>query len=171
MPLSSKPYNMATTNGASLIDTSIFTTLQSKIDDESAIRDELKQIVEALSKQGRVTQSVLSRIHNVPIQSLDQEVLQPAVRAIEEQKNSVVALNAAASKYPFYKYNGMWQRDIQNLISSIQLLHWLREGRLVTIEEVGSYLQGKLALAVRAHDLTISSTDQREKRGYLSPDY
>lgn len=137
---------MATTNGTSLIDTSIFTTLQSKIDAETAIRDELKQIVEALSKQGRVTQSILSRIHNVPPQLLTQEVLQPATRAIEEQKNSVITLNNAASKYPFYKYNGMWQRDIQNLISSIQLLHWLSEGRLVSIEEVGAYLQGLFGL-------------------------
>ena len=134
---------MANSSSASLIDPSIFSTLQSKIDEETAIRDELKQIVETLQKQGRVTQSHLSRIHNTPTASLASDVLTPAIAAINEQKNTVIGLNAAASKYPFYKYNNVWQRDIQNLVGSLQLSQWLSEGRLVSIEEVGTFLQGR----------------------------
>ncbi|KAK5096188.1 Translin-1 [Lithohypha guttulata] len=140
-----------TTNGApyaglSLIDTSIFTTLQSKIDEESTVRDELKEIVDKLSKQGRTTQSILSRIHNVPSQSVGTEVLDPCMKALEEQRNSVSSLAEAASKFPFYKYNFVWQREIQNVVSSFQLWHWLSSGKLKSIEEVGEYFRGEFAI-------------------------
>ena len=128
--------------GQSLIDTSIFSNLQTKIDEETAIREELKAIVETLSKQARLTQSIISRIHNVPSQSLNAEVLEPCMAALEEQRKTISTLKEAASKYPFYKYNGMWQRDIQNLISNLQLWQWLQSGKLVSLEEVGQYFQG-----------------------------
>lgn len=128
----------------SQIDTAIFTTLQSKIDEESEVRDSLKTIVEALSKQGRLTQSVLARIHNCPTSDLQQYVLAPAAQAVQEQVVTIKRLSEVASQYPFYKWNGMWLRDVQNLISSLQLYVWLSEGRLVTIEEVGTQFGGEL---------------------------
>ena len=78
-------------------------------------------------------------------------------------------LGEVASKYPYYKYNGLWTRDVQNAVrepdhwlsklnaKSIQifaivLCGWLggfpsdgaeaRIGRLLTIEEVGEILEG-----------------------------
>ncbi|KAK5099689.1 Translin-1 [Exophiala xenobiotica] len=135
---------MATTNGpsstgASLIDTEIFTSLQAKIDEESEIRDQLKALVENLSKQGRLTQSILSRIHNVPSSAIAAEVLDPSKQAIQQQVQTVQTLATEASKYPFYKWNQLWQRDIQHLISSVQLHRWLETGQLMTVEEVGSF--------------------------------
>lgn len=129
--------------GLSLIDTSIFTTLQAKIDEESTVRDELKNIVDTLSKQGRLTQSILARIHNVPSGLLVAEVLTPAAQALAEQKLTVSTLQEAASKYPFYKYNNIWQRDIQNLISSLQIQFWLQNGSLISVEDVGGFFNGE----------------------------
>lgn len=136
---------MVSMSRASQIDTAIFTTLQSKIDEESEVRESLKTIVEALSKQGRLTQSILARIHNCPTPELQQHVLTPAAQAVQEQVTTVKRLSEVASQYPFYKWNGMWLRDVQNLISSLQLYAWLSEGRLVTIEEVGTQFGGELA--------------------------
>lgn len=134
-----------TMNGtsSSLIDTSIFTTLQSKIDEETTIRDELKEIVDTLSKQGRLTSSILSRIHNVPSSSLPTEVLDPCANALEQQRQTISKLAEAGSKYPFYKYNNVWQREVQNVINSYQLWHWLKSGQLKSIEETGEHFQGE----------------------------
>lgn len=137
-----------TTNGTStsLIDTSIFTTLQSKIDEESTIRDELKEIVDTLSKQGRLTSSILSRVHNVASSSLPTEVLDPCEQALEQQRQTISKLAQAGSKYPFYKYTNVWQREVQNVIQSYQLWHWLKNGQLKSIEETGEYFQGESIL-------------------------
>jgi predicted translin family RNA/ssDNA-binding protein len=126
------------------IDPTIFTSLQTKIDEEGTIRDELRNIVDNLSKQSRLTQSILSRIHNTPTASLQVAVLEPAVASINEQATTVKSLSEVASKYPFYKWNSIWQREIQTLISSIQICEWLNEGKLVTLEEVGQRLNGIL---------------------------
>ncbi len=53
------------------------------------------------------------------------------------------SLAEAASKYPFYKWNNIWQRDIQTVVSSLQLYEWLKSGNLITIEEVGQRLHGQ----------------------------
>ncbi|KAK5958207.1 Translin-1 [Knufia fluminis] len=131
--------NGPTPTGASLIDTGIFTSLQAKIDEESEIRDQLKTLVDNLSKQGRLTQSVLSRIHNVPSSALSTEVLDPSKQAIQQQVQTVQALAAEGSKYPFYKWNQLWQRDVQHLISNVQLHRWLETGQLVSVEEIGTF--------------------------------
>ncbi|KAF7845774.1 hypothetical protein BT93_L0690 [Corymbia citriodora subsp. variegata] len=132
------------------IDTTIFTSLQDKIDEETKTREELKDIVEILTKQGRLTQSLLARIHNCPTAQLQAQVLQPTAQSIQEQVITVTRLGQTASKYPFYKWNGIWQRDVQNLISSLQLYVWLSEGKLVTIEEVG--VQFGVAVNVKETD-------------------
>lgn len=124
------------------IDPSIFVDLQKKIDEDSEIREQLKSIVDTLSKLGRITQSILSRIHNVPTSQLAEVVLKPAAESLAAQEQTVRNLAEAASKYPYYKWNGVWQRDVQNLLSSIQLVNWLGQGRLITVEEIGNELQG-----------------------------
>lgn len=125
------------------VDPAIFTSLQSKIDQESAVRDELKAHVENLQKQGRLTQSILSRIHNTSTDDLNETVLKPAADALSEQAATVKSLGESASKYPFYKWNSIWQRDIQAVICSIQVSDWLKSGNLVTLEEVGQRLHGE----------------------------
>lgn len=43
-------------------------------------------------------------------------VLEDATREILAQKQEVQALKAVADKHPFYKYNGVWTRELQNLV-------------------------------------------------------
>ena len=83
------------------------------------------------------------------------------------QVETIAQLAAIASKYPYYKYNNLWTRDVQNTVGAIYsmvteeladhcqcfavlLCAWLgglpKEGgqggvgRLLTIEEVGEVL-------------------------------
>jgi hypothetical protein len=91
---------------------------------------------EAELPAGRTTQSILSLIHHTLIPqgqifaeqsprrrltkiAVEEVVLKPSAAAIEQQASTVQQLAEVASKHPFYKYNGMWQRDIQNLVRSL----------------------------------------------------
>ncbi|KAJ9214391.1 hypothetical protein DTO166G4_4015 [Paecilomyces variotii] len=131
-----------------MIDPSIFESLQEKIDAETAVRDELQDIVQTLARRGRSTQAILSRAHSTPSDQL-KPVLDDATKEILAQKEEVTKLKAIASQHPFYKYNGVWSRELQNLVYSIELCAWLgglseykssTSASFMTIEEVGKFL-------------------------------
>jgi hypothetical protein len=44
-------------------------------------------------------------------------VLEDATKEILAQKEEVFRLKGVADKHPFYKYNGLWSRELQNLVS------------------------------------------------------
>ncbi|KAL9116575.1 MAG: hypothetical protein Q9187_006899 [Circinaria calcarea] len=143
----------------------IFEHLQTKIDEDTQIREELRNILTALEKQGRTAQSVLSRAHSTPSAQL-QSVLSEAEKSILEQIETISKLAEVASKYPYYKYNSIWTRDVQNSCFAVLLCCWLgglpskdgqgQPGRLLTIEEVGDILQVPVNLKDRdAFHLTI----------------
>ncbi|KIX96132.1 uncharacterized protein Z520_07910 [Fonsecaea multimorphosa CBS 102226] len=157
------------------VDPAIFSSLQAKIDEETGIRDELKNIVETLSKQGRVTQSILSRIHNTPTADLEESVLAPCSESLKQQAATVKELAQAASKYPFYKWNSMWQREVQNVVSNIQMCEWLKSGNLVTLEEVGQRLEvpvdvkGEDTFHITIEDYLLALTNMIEELARLAP--
>ncbi|OJJ00267.1 hypothetical protein ASPVEDRAFT_557997 [Aspergillus versicolor CBS 583.65] len=132
-----------------MIDRAIFESLQAKIDEEAAVRDELRDIVQNLSRKGRSTQATLSRAHSTPAAQL-QPVLEDVTKEILAQKEEVLRLKSVADKHPFYKYNGVWSRDLQNLVASIELCAWLggfpeykssETASFLTMEEVGKFLE------------------------------
>ncbi|KAL2860572.1 Translin [Aspergillus pseudodeflectus] len=131
-----------------MIDRAIFESLQTKIDEEAAVRDELHEIVQTLARKGRSTQATLSRAHSTPAEQL-KPVLEDATKEILAQKEEVFRLKGVADKHPFYKYNGLWSRELQNLVSSIELCAWLgglqeykttSSAAFLTMEEVGKFL-------------------------------
>ncbi|KAJ5887896.1 hypothetical protein N7495_007937 [Penicillium taxi] len=132
-----------------MIDQVIFEDLQTKIDEESAVRDSLHEIVQSLSRKGRSTQATLSRAHSTPSDQL-KSLLEDATVEILAQKQEVARLKAVADKHPFYKYNGLWTRELQNLVASIELCAWLgglqehkgpSSTSFMTIEDVGKFLE------------------------------
>lgn len=57
---------MAASNTTGMVDPKIFEHLQSKIDEDAQVRDEIRAILQTLERQGRVTASILSRAHSTP---------------------------------------------------------------------------------------------------------
>lgn len=43
-------------------------------------------------------------------------VLDDVTKEILAQKEEVTRLKAVADQHPFYKYNGLWSRELQNLV-------------------------------------------------------
>ncbi|KAL8665193.1 MAG: hypothetical protein Q9202_002415 [Teloschistes flavicans] len=161
-----------------MIDPAIFEQLQANIDSDAQVREELRNILQRLERQGiifslprfaegdfssiagRTTQSLLSRAHSVPAAELH-EALTAAWPSISEQGAIIKELESVASKHPYYKYNQIWTRDMQETvillmqlwniaqipqIMAVVFFVWLvgagekPQGSLPTIEEVGSLL-------------------------------
>ncbi|KAL8901740.1 MAG: hypothetical protein Q9207_005051 [Kuettlingeria erythrocarpa] len=108
-----------------MVDPAIFERLQQNIDDDAHVREELRDILQKLE--------------------LEQN-LAPAWPSIAEQGTYIKELEFVASKHPYYKYNQLWTRNIQETINIILFCVWLGgggkpQGSLPTIEEVGSTLK------------------------------
>ncbi|KAK6007667.1 hypothetical protein QM012_004481 [Aureobasidium pullulans] len=132
-----------------LLQPQIFESLQKKIDEETEVRESIREIVQTLEKQDRSTQAILSRAHSSNNNELP-AVVSSAQESISKEVESIAKLSDAASKYPYYKYNGMWTRHVQDASFSILLCGYLggfpsvgsgsQDGRLLTIEEVGQIM-------------------------------
>lgn len=64
LPLQLPSSKMSDLNG--MVDPKIFEDLQTKIDEDAEVRDQLKAILQTLERQCRNAQSVLSRAHSTP---------------------------------------------------------------------------------------------------------
>ncbi|KAI9792668.1 MAG: hypothetical protein M1816_001767 [Peltula sp. TS41687] len=135
---------MATSQSAGVVDPAIFEHLQAKIDEDTEAREEIRGILQKLDRQLSST-------------------IAHAEESIKPQIETISQLATVASKYPYYRYNGMWTRDIQNVCYAIILCGWLGgyggqsdSGRLLTLEEVGGIMNVPVNLRDRdAFHLTI----------------
>ncbi|KAF2484040.1 Translin [Neohortaea acidophila] len=141
--------------------TGIFEDLQRKIDEDTAIKDALRDIVQSLEKQDRNTQSTLSRVHSTPPAKLG-GIIEAAQSSIQEEIQIVRQLEVVASQHPYYKFNYAWTRQMQDVCYSILLCGYLggfgkpASGQLLTIEEVGGLMGVPVNLKERdAFHLTI----------------
>ncbi|KAM0261860.1 hypothetical protein ACHAQJ_002063 [Trichoderma viride] len=141
-----------------LLDPSIFTSLQSKLEEETEVRDTLSQIVQRLERAVATAQGLLSRVHSTPRSRYPALVAQVEA-AVKEEAVIISDLEKVASEHPYYKYNHRWSRSIQNAIGTTIYCAWLggfpaeaatssesspstskpaEIGRLLTLEEVGA---------------------------------
>ncbi|RFU76516.1 translin family [Trichoderma arundinaceum] len=138
----------------SLLDPSIFSSLEAKIEEETQIRDALSQIVQRLERAVATAQGLLSRVHSTPRSRYPALVAQVEA-AVKEEAAIISDLDKVASQHPYYKYNHKWSRSIQNAIGTTIYCAWLggfppeaadseeapkpaEIGRLLTLEEVGA---------------------------------
>ncbi|KAF2200363.1 Translin [Delitschia confertaspora ATCC 74209] len=139
---------MASHNG--MVNPAIFEDLQTRVDEDTAVRDQLRDIIQNLEKQNRNVMFVLARAHSTPVSDLP-NVLKSAEESIQKEVETIGKLSEAASKLPYYKFNNMWSRQIQDAAVAILFWAWLggyqqdasgpKAGRLLTIEEVGAIMK------------------------------
>lgn len=102
-------------------------------------------------------------------------VLTATESALAAQATTVQLLSTTASKYPFYKWNSMWQHQIQALLTSLQLLHFLRHNTLITLSEVGDLLAVPVnlkdtdAFHITIEDYLLALTSTIEELARLAP--
>ncbi|EHK39535.1 hypothetical protein TRIATDRAFT_302913 [Trichoderma atroviride IMI 206040] len=141
----------------SLLDPSIFSSLEAKLEQETQVRDTLSQIVQRLDRAAATAQGLLSRVHSTPRARYPALVAQVEA-AVKEEAVIINELEKVASQHPYYKYNNKWSRSIQHAIGTTIYCAWLggfpstssssepesaskpapEIGRLLTLEEVGA---------------------------------
>ncbi|KAF4438699.1 translin [Fusarium acutatum] len=167
-----------------LLDPSIFSHLQEKLDEETAVRDNLTQIIQRLERAVATAQGLLSRVHSTPRARYPALVSQ-VEDAIKEEVTIVKELNEVASKHPYYKYNSKWARIVQNAIGTAVYTAWLGGlgsdtqpaslGRLLTLEQVGEVFQVPTNLKDRdafhftIEEYLLSLTDLTNELARLAP--
>ncbi|KAL7949422.1 Translin [Trichoderma barbatum] len=136
-----------------LLDPSIFSSLEAKLEEETQIRDSLSQLVQRLDRVVATAQGLLSRVHSTPRSRYPQLVSQVEA-AVKEEAAIISELDKVASQHPYYKYNQKWTRSMQHAIGTTIYCAWLggfppkssesetsstpaEIGRLLTLEEVG----------------------------------
>lgn len=150
---------------ATFISPEVFADLQNRIDEDAEAKEQIREILKGLERQERGVLSLLSKVHNTRTAELT-PILEAATTAIKEEVESIKKLGQVASKYPYYKYNGLWTKDVQNVIFAILLCGWLgglnvegkenKEGTLLSIEEVGQFVGVPINLRTRdAFHLTL----------------
>ncbi|KYK60589.1 Translin family protein [Drechmeria coniospora] len=138
------------TSQAPLLDPSIFAYLESKIEEETQVRETLTAIVQRLEKAVATAQGLLSRVHSTPRSQYPTLVAQVEA-AVKDEAVVIAELNEVASKHPYYQYNAKWSRAMQNAIGTVVYCAWLggfpkestastqqEVGRLLSLEEVGA---------------------------------
>ncbi|KAK4981324.1 Translin-1 [Elasticomyces elasticus] len=132
-----------------MVDPAIFEHLQQKIDEDTGVRDKIREILQTLEKQDRATQAVLSRAHSTPTAELS-SIVTAAQSSIDHEVDTISKLAAAVSPHPYYKFNHMWTRQMQDACFSVIYCGYLggytkagseaKPRRLLTIEEVGEIM-------------------------------
>ncbi|KAK3114488.1 Translin-1 [Teratosphaeriaceae sp. CCFEE 6253] len=134
-----------------MIQSGIFESLQRKIDDDSAVKDALRDIVQELEKQGLkshpdfdmcwltgiqiVQRNRYSQEHTLPAPQTPRRIYAEALPVpsvvnaaqanIDKEVQTIHKLSETASKQPYYKFNYSWARQVQDACFSILLCGWL----------------------------------------------
>ncbi|KAM0745093.1 hypothetical protein ACQRIT_000477 [Beauveria bassiana] len=168
----------------SLLDPSIFSSLESKLEEETRIRDALTQILQRLERSVGAAQGLLTKVHSTPRASYPQLVTQLEA-AVKDEAVIVAELNELASKHPYYKYNSRWARIMQNAIGTLLYTAWLGGfaaltngssdlGQLLTLEQVGAVfavptnLKDRDAFHLTIEEYLLALTDLTQELGRLA---
>ncbi|KAF2762683.1 putative Translin-1 [Pseudovirgaria hyperparasitica] len=149
-----------------MVNPKIFEDLQTRVDQDSQIQKDLKETVSTLEKQGKSTHAILSRAHSTIPSEKVLSVTSSAEASIRNEIDTISRLAESASKHPYYKWNNIWSRHVQDTIFGILFCGWLggfdgvdgegKQGRLLTIEQVGAAMKVPVNLEDRdAFHITI----------------
>ncbi|KAJ2461047.1 Translin-1 [Coemansia sp. RSA 2424] len=121
------------------MDVQVFVDLQDRLDQESTLRESIKDAVKELNKTCRLASAKLAKAHAVP-KSQSQEVtdsIKPQFEAIRQNIGTLVGLIQPVA---FYKYHEMWTNAIQSACALVVFAVYLDSARLATPEDIQAYV-------------------------------
>ncbi|CUS14101.1 unnamed protein product [Tuber aestivum] len=141
---------MPSDNIYAMVDPEIFAAVQEQIEKDSQVKEVLtphhRHHHHPLDKQSRLW-VVLNYAQSLTGAKVI-ELTTTADEGFKRLRDCIQGLVNIVKDYPYYKYNGIWSRDIQNVAFLVLFRGWLQrsyapgnaENSLLTIEEVGSVL-------------------------------
>jgi len=121
------------------IDHEIFATVQEQIERDSQVKEGIRDSLKSLEKQLKLISSLLSRVHSVAPTEVPGLVAK-AEPLFDEASKQLHGLIETTKAYPYYKYNGLWARDIQNLVFLTLFYTWLERMYTTDTPQMGNAL-------------------------------
>ncbi|KAK9432876.1 Translin [Lipomyces doorenjongii] len=123
---------------ASAMDLEIFNKCQDSIDRDSEIRENIRNLTKVIDQHMRSILSILSTAHSTPSSSFPTFAAR-TTKSFQFQKEAIQKLASLASQHPFYKYNALWSRTLQNAAFAVLFRDWLvNEGNAYIAYHSGS---------------------------------
>ncbi|KAL1894123.1 Translin-1 [Ceratocystis pirilliformis] len=133
-----------------LLASTIFDDLKARVETDSQTRDDIAQAVQKINASNAFSTGLLTRVHSTP-RAKYPELLTQVEAGIKKDIVNIKELAALASEHPYYKFNFLWNRAIENVIFSILMAGFLggvatetsagELGRILTPEQVSEVLQ------------------------------
>ncbi|KAK9388096.1 Translin [Lipomyces mesembrius] len=128
---------------ASAMDLEIFNKCQDNIDRDSEIRESIRSLTKVIDQHMRSILSILSTAHSTPSSSFP-TFAGRTTTSFQFQKEAIQNLASLASQHPFYKYNALWSRTLQNAAFAVLFRDWLvNEGNAYIAYHSGSSNPGE----------------------------
>jgi predicted translin family RNA/ssDNA-binding protein len=117
------------------LDLQFFDQIQTNMDAEASIKDEIRQAVRELEKSCRAISAILNQVHS----SLASEVpliVQSSWSQFPTVRANLQTLAALVPERLYYRYNDQWSRALQQACFLAAFTTYLEHERLITIPEV-----------------------------------
>ncbi|KAL5598905.1 hypothetical protein BROUX41_003774 [Berkeleyomyces rouxiae] len=133
-----------------LLASAIFDDLKARVEADSKTREDIVQTVQKLNASNAFSTGVLTRVHSTPRTKYPQ-LLAQAEAGLQKDIANIKELAELASQHPYYKFNFLWGRTVENVVFAIILTGFLggvatessagELGRILTPEQISEVLQ------------------------------
>ncbi|KAJ2058002.1 Translin-1 [Coemansia aciculifera] len=121
------------------MDVQLFVDLQDRLDQESTLREDIKNAINELYKTCRLASAKLAKAHAVP-KSQTKEVTDAIKPQFETIRQNISTLVSLIQPVTFYKYHDMWTNAIQSACGLVVFAIYLDSARLATPSDIQTYL-------------------------------
>ncbi|KAI8579234.1 hypothetical protein K450DRAFT_243421 [Umbelopsis ramanniana AG] len=119
------------------LDHQVFEQIQQRLDEETARKDEIRQIVRDLDRTARIQIAYLNRIHadpTGPVPTVDFEPLRELLQTLDK----------LVPETQYYKYCDLWRGTLQQILFLVAFSTYLKHERVPTIAEFQDALELKV---------------------------
>ncbi|RUS33498.1 translin-like protein [Jimgerdemannia flammicorona] len=125
------------------VDLNFFDKIQTSMDSEAKIKDEIRQAVRDFDRTCRAITAVLNQVH-ASSSSETPAICDNALHYFVDARGHLTKLASLVPEKQFYKYNDLWNRTVQQACFLATFTTYLQYERLITIAELEEILGVKV---------------------------
>ncbi|RUP51150.1 translin-like protein [Jimgerdemannia flammicorona] len=125
------------------VDLNFFDKIQTSMDSEAKIKDEIRQAVRDFDRTCRAITAVLNQVHASSSSEMP-AICDNALHYFVDARGHLTKLASLVPEKQFYKYNDLWNRTVQQACFLATFTTYLQYERLITIAELEEILGVKV---------------------------
>ncbi|GJJ70062.1 hypothetical protein EMPS_02411 [Entomortierella parvispora] len=140
---------------SSIVDLGFFDAIQSSMENEATVKDNIRSAVRELDRTNRNITAVLNRVHSSPKEQVPALCAQARIYFSDIQSH-ISDLAKIVPSNQYYKYNNLWSGPMQQACFLATLIMYLEHERLITVDELEGFFAVKVDLDNNITDFQIS---------------